>query len=556
MKKAFFCSLLAATFVFATRYQAQNATFDNAGISDPTWVAMVISNEAADGGQYVQMGEGSIAFDINITVAGPYDVWVNYSNTYGGDKTQNITINGAGFGAQVFPETGTSLNFERIKIVAGRNFSAGAHTIGIQKNWGWIDVDYIEVVPFEETTQFNITTVLATPNASERAKEMYAFLLENFGKKTISGVMTGASESDVAGNLANQTEVAYIASVSGGKMPALLGFDFMHTTYEESWSQSYTNSLLRLTEELYNMGGIPIYNWHWRNPNRTDHGFFANNQDPQTTFDIATAFTDYTFETFNTGSTVYNNIIRDIDLISGHLKTLADKGIPVLWRPLHEAAGGWFWWGRDKRPNPNKKLWILMFDRMVNHHGLNNLIWVWTCEEGATALDWYPGDQYVDIIGRDFYASDNNYGSLSASFQNLKEIYGGKKIIALSENGPIPHPNNMQEDGAYWSFFMPWYDWYTKDASQNPASHWQAVMNHSFVLTLDDMPGWNGTTTVLSGNPQNSQPFDITAIDFSKAKVYDMHGKRVAANSFAELKNGVYIVKINGIAKKIAVNRQ
>ncbi|MCL2101018.1 MAG: hypothetical protein FWH22_04820, partial [Fibromonadales bacterium] len=250
------------------------------------------------------------------------------------------------------------------------------------------------------------------------------------------------------------------------------------------------------------------------------------------------------------------NIIRDIDLISGHLKTLADKGIPVLWRPLHEAAGGWFWWGRDKRPNPNKKLWILMFDRMVNHHGLNNLIWVWTCEEGATALDWYPGDQYVDIIGRDFYASDNNYGSLSASFQNLKEIYGGKKIIALSENGPIPHPNNMQEDGAYWSFFMPWYDWYTKDASQTPASHWQAVMNHSFVLTLDDMPGWNGTTTVLSGNPQNSQPFDITAIDFSKAKVYDMHGKRVAANSFAELKNGVYIVKINGIAKKIAVNRQ
>ena len=41
-----------------------------------------------------------------------------------------------------------------------------------------------------------------------------------------------------------------------------------------------------------------------------------------------------------------------------------------------------------------------MFD-YFKAQGLNNLIWVWTSETGDA--DWYPGDQYVDIVGRDLY---------------------------------------------------------------------------------------------------------------------------------------------------------
>ncbi len=38
-------------------------------------------------------------------------------------------------------------------------------------------------------------------------------------------------------------------------------------------------------------------------------------------------------------------MVRDIDAIASLLKRLQDHGVTVLWRPLHEAAGGWFWWG-------------------------------------------------------------------------------------------------------------------------------------------------------------------------------------------------------------------
>jgi beta-mannanase len=29
--------------------------------------------------------------------------------------------------------------------------------------------------------------------------------------------------------------------------------------------------------------------------------------------------------------------------------TWQDAGVTVLWHPLHEASGGWFWWGRNDR---------------------------------------------------------------------------------------------------------------------------------------------------------------------------------------------------------------
>ena len=86
--------------------------------------------------------------------------------------------------------------------------------------------------------------------------------------------------------------------------------------------------------------------------------------------------------------------------MAGYLKLLHDANIPVIWRPLHEAAGGWFWWG--KNADSFKKLWIQMFD-YFKAQGLNNLIWVWTSETGDA--DWYPGDAYVDIIGRDLYGT-------------------------------------------------------------------------------------------------------------------------------------------------------
>ena len=86
----------------------------------------------------------------------------------------------------------------------------------------------------------------------------------------------------------------------------------------------------------------------------------------------------------------YKLLLRDMDAIAVQLQKFSDAGVPVLWRPLHEAEGGWFWWGA-KGPEPFKKLWRLMYDRFTNVHHLHNLIWV---DCSGTNPDWYPGDAY------------------------------------------------------------------------------------------------------------------------------------------------------------------
>jgi mannan endo-1,4-beta-mannosidase len=267
---------------------------------------------------------------------------------------------------------------------------------------------------------------------------------------------------------------------------------------------------------MFKRGGIIAFCWHWMDPSLAVETFYteSSNNKPFTTFDLGKAFTDSTFTTFNTNSAEYKAIIRDLDIVAALLKVLGVKDIPVLWRPIHEASGRWFWWGTPG-PKACKALWRLIYDRFTTQHKLNHLIWVWTTDEAADAVDWYPGDNYVDILGRDYYYYPRiaNHGSLVASFENLKNIFGGTKLITLSENGSIPHPDSLKGDGAAWSYFMPWYGDYTMDgwAHDNTADDWKAVMNNPYVITLDQMPGWAAFTPTGIGKNRTRQQDDALA---------------------------------------------
>ncbi len=118
-------------------------------------------------------------------------------------------------------------------------------------------------------------------------------------------------------------------------------------------------------------------------------------------------------------------LIRDIDAISEQLKILQDNNVTVLWRPLHEASGGWFWWGcRGK--DAYQWLWNLMYERQTHYHKLNNLIWVWNGQDP----DWYVGDDRCDIIGEDVYADARNYDAQAMRFMNR----GGR--VPEQDGGP------------------------------------------------------------------------------------------------------------------------
>ena len=80
--------------------------------------------------------------------------------------------------------------------------------------------------------------------------------------------------------------------------------------------------------------------------------------------------------------------------------------------------------GGARGPEACKKLYILLYDRLTNYHGLNNLIWVWSTPEP----EWYPGDEYVDIVGYDSYPSQGGYYPVSNMYDNLVGLVKGKSL--------------------------------------------------------------------------------------------------------------------------------
>ncbi|MDC1812601.1 glycosyl hydrolase [Bacteroides uniformis] len=205
-------------------------------------------------------------------------------------------------------------------------------------------------------------------------------------------------------------------------------------------------------------------------PNK-DYAFYK----ADTEFDATNATVEGTWE---------NKVFtEDLKNAAAYLKLLRDADIPVLWRPFHEAAGGWFWWGKDAASF--KSLWIAMFNYFKTE-GLDNLIWVWTTE--GNDADWYPGDQYVDIVGRDVYNKET--ADCVSEYTSIAENYGNK-IVSLSECGTVGLISEQWASGARWSWFMPWYDGTNEDGS--PVVHadeawWKDAMSQGFVVSREELP--------------------------------------------------------------------
>jgi len=162
----------------------------------------------------------------------------------------------------------------------------------------------------------------------------------------------------------------------------------------------------------------------------------------------------------------------------------------VLFRPLHEAEGAWFWWGAEG-PEPCKKLYRLLYDKLTNEYGLDNLIWTWTGSTSPESSEWYPGDDVVDMVGCDKYnAADGkpNLSSIASTFYSLVKSTEGEKMVAMTENDSIPSLENLINDKAAWLYFCPWYQNYLTSADINPVESLIEIYNSDYCITLDELP--------------------------------------------------------------------
>lgn len=300
---------------------------------------------------------------------------------------------------------------------------------------------------------------LVNPNATQQAKNVYNYLQSIEGKN----ILSGQHEQDQC----TTCEAEWIQSITG-KLPVVHGHDM--AGYAVDPTQAAIDDWTQRKQ-------IPTFSWHISPP-----GLASSWDNVGNNFDVNSAVTP--------GTSAYNTLISQFDGAAQRLQQLEDANVPVLWRPWHEMDGNgcWFWWCKSG-PNAYKKLWIMQYDYLVTTKGLNNLIWVWSTSESLPPkYEWYPGNQYVDIVGTDTYHSTSQVSSV-ASLYAVHKQNAPDKLVALTETNHIPDPAQLKSQGIKIMWFLPWYhssDNYFEDAN-NPA-YINQVYNSDYVITADEMP--------------------------------------------------------------------
>lgn len=328
----------------------------------------------------------------------------------------------------------------------------------------------------KENTKENTTL----SDRSKEAQQLYQYLEECSGKVTISGQHSNKGSYG--------PEFQAVRKVTG-KTPAILGCDFIYLSSVYA-AHGEPSDAVKNAEDFHARGGIVTFCWHWCAPQKylydtAEEPWYKGFYTEGTNIDLAKIMNGEDPEGLSL-------LDADIDIIAAALKELQDARIPVLWRPLHEASGGWFWWGAAG-PDAYKKLYIHLYDRLTKEYGLDNLIWVWNGQDP----EWYPGDAYVDIMGDDIYPDKHDYSAHEDRYDIIESSTPEHKMIAMTENGVIPDPDTMT-DAKRWLYFMTWENEFTVAANSSVIIKYSPeytdeemlnkVYNSDKVITLDELP--------------------------------------------------------------------
>ncbi len=480
----------------AVKYEFEDGTNEGGKLYDEGWAG----NSAEDGSgvdydltnasggiSYLDQKGTKVSVDVTVEEAGLYELTICYCQPFDTNKkVQYLNVNGVNQGETTFVFNTT---FEETS--AGLvMLQEGTNTIEFEAYWGYTFFDYLTIKPAsEKITSLSPTRTLSNPNASDSTKRLYNYLCDMYGEHILSGQQEYCgshnynSWNDPDTYIKdNEAEFEYILEKTG-EQPAIRGIDFLAYNTTSDWRD---NAPERCIEWVNEYNGIATVSWHWNVPTEegsTETAFYVESASATyTTFSITNALTEGTWEN--------EVLMADIELIAGELQKLEDADVPILWRPLHEAEGAWFWWGAEG-PEPCRQLYRLLYDQLTNVYGLDNLIWTWTGYTTPNSPDWYPGDDVVDLVGYDKYnAKDGlpNLSSISSTFYSLVQSTDGEKMVAMTENDTIPSLENLLADKAAWLYFCPWYMNYLTSEQNNPVDNLVEIYQSDYCITLDELP--------------------------------------------------------------------
>ncbi|MGH2648148.1 MAG: glycosyl hydrolase [Ginsengibacter sp.] len=315
-----------------------------------------------------------------------------------------------------------------------------------------------------------------TKNASPEAKALLKFFYSISGEY----ILTGQHNYPNVHNRNTEFAAEYI-----GKTPVVYstdwGFAFDGNTDSYLARQDIVNEAIRQNK----LGAIITLCWHAVPPTADYPVTFQPlpGADSTKLHSVQGHLLDQQFKDVLTpGTALYKHWCEKVDSIAVYLKKLRDAHVHVVWRPYHEMNGEWFWWGGRgiQDTYSTVRLYRQLFDRLVNYHKLNNLIWMWNVDRPSTPArkftNFYVGNNYFDIASLDVYGSDFNQNY----YDSLLALAKGKPI-ALGEVGNPPTPSVLKRQPK-WTYYVIWAGMVRNTSKKQ----YEALTNDSHVLCLED----------------------------------------------------------------------
>ncbi|RYG27014.1 hypothetical protein EON82_01055 [bacterium] len=278
-----------------------------------------------------------------------------------------------------------------------------------------------------------------TPNATPEARALLKMLYRISGKHTVMGQHNYPNEQGFNTN---------VMAIFSGKTPAMYGTDLGFAAAGDKDSAYVRHEMVAELTKRFRAGQMITICWHEVPPTMDEPVTFRGQ--------IQSRITDAQFNDLLTpGTPINKHWYAQLDAVAEYLKELQDAHVPVLWRPLHEINGDWFWWNgvRGDETHGTKQLFRMMFDRLVKFHGLRNLLWVWNPDRPSRAdrqfVDYFPGLEYVDVLALDCY------GSFEQSYYDDLNALSGGKPMAISETTNAP-ALPLYASEPKWAYVMRW----------------------------------------------------------------------------------------------------
>jgi len=305
-------------------------------------------------------------------------------------------------------------------------FPAGVAELTFTALRGSVRVEAITAIntSFIPPERFHTPVQLCSPNASAETIVVFDYLKNQFGHKMLTAqhctVNTNA-EIDAVFNTTGRYPAVRFGEADG----------FLSSPQE-----------IELAKQWHNKGGIVGFTWYWKplvvgvrgSVYASETGFSLSQAVRGIDSGVALMDIDFIQTLVETGevSASCMQVIRDIDEVAEALAQLARENIPVLFNPLPDGGSRLYWWGSSETPGEDYiSLWRLMYERMTHYHQLNNLIWSFSGGD----YKFYPGDNYVDIIGESVFPRTPDSSDSTAP----ERIQPGSEVVSLGHTSLYAH---------------------------------------------------------------------------------------------------------------------